>query len=435
MKGSMFSGPQIFTYTLNDLERMMVGMGSGIKYNYQAKEAEHGEPTLSMEQLLNILGDKSTSNSTQQTYTLMVEGKRDIKQKKQHENNDQVPTTLRIEKHNILQDVWTMPEVKEEGVSKEHRVIETRVTDHSLNNEKINLRTNEISKSIPNIHTLSFTFEDIQRMITGVKSGKQYNYKGIPASPGEPTIPKQWLLDIQKSPRFIGSLHRPTELFTLTIESTQKMLPDTASGIHSTLQFDDTQSIQRSRTNDDIKSSFDNQLNSTTIVKPSLLENQHGHNHFDDIPYEKVMEEINAMVTQVNNGQTSIHGERITEPVSQTNTKDQLKVMQYIFDVIRNSSNKHQTEQLTSEDIERFIGEIENDKQYNSTKLIVLFDWLWKLFQTQTSSNKNVENLANALKNQTAQSFGQTDSIDWIALLLQFIRAGGYFLLILLSNF
>jgi hypothetical protein len=46
---------QVFSYTDDDIRRMLAGMDRGLTYNYRGTEAQPEEPTLSKEYLRNLL--------------------------------------------------------------------------------------------------------------------------------------------------------------------------------------------------------------------------------------------------------------------------------------------------------------------------------------------------------------------------------------------
>ncbi|KAL4222143.1 hypothetical protein ACF0H5_018183 [Mactra antiquata] len=82
--GREISRQQIFSYSLADVNRMLKGIANGIAYNYYGKPAKPGEPTISKEQLENLLNNQQTitrpitsQTTTGQRHSLINSGNHD----------------------------------------------------------------------------------------------------------------------------------------------------------------------------------------------------------------------------------------------------------------------------------------------------------------------------------------------------------------------
>lgn len=56
------------------------------------------------------------------------------------------------------------------------------------------------------MHT-AFTFDDINRMLTGMDSGLLYNYQGVEAAPGDVTLTREKLNQFKVDPNATGNAY------------------------------------------------------------------------------------------------------------------------------------------------------------------------------------------------------------------------------------
>ncbi|XP_060577542.1 uncharacterized protein LOC132734721 isoform X7 [Ruditapes philippinarum] len=148
-------GTTQYTFTLDDINRMLTGIGQGVAYNIQGRNATAGEPTLTKAQLKQMAKDllgSSPPEPTRRNYTV-----------------DEISA--------ILDGMDNNKRYNYQG-------LEASPGDQYLDRGYLTKRL--VDAVLPN-----YNIQDVQNMLYGMQNGSLYNYRGRIASPGERT----WLKD------------------------------------------------------------------------------------------------------------------------------------------------------------------------------------------------------------------------------------------------
>ncbi|XP_060577502.1 uncharacterized protein LOC132734719 isoform X5 [Ruditapes philippinarum] len=234
-------------FTLRDLERMFRGMDQGIKYNYNGQEAKRGDKILSRLQLNEFLADLNrkgmgvmleTGQFTLQDIDRMLTGmdngfiynyngqqaqpgektlsRNELNQFKK-ELAEKVTGREFGTKYFTMDDIFKMLEGMDRGLKYNYQGTIAKEGEQALTRNQLEQLMSRINKQGSGNPTeaVPFTREEINKMLTGMKSGYTYNTKGLEAKPGEEVLTTNILNKYLSSLRLPGYLQNMTGQFSV----------------------------------------------------------------------------------------------------------------------------------------------------------------------------------------------------------------------------
>ncbi|XP_053373770.1 uncharacterized protein LOC123532644 isoform X6 [Mercenaria mercenaria] len=158
--GGMITTP---SFTLQDIDRMLTGMNNGLTYNYQGVEAMAGEKPLTRQDLIQFKDDLKRKGMGGELGTASF----------------------------TMDDIFRMLAGMDNGISYNYQGLEAKKDEKTLTRkqlEKLMTQIRNKGKLGDPTQTAQFTVSDLERMTAGMKQGQKFNYAGLPAAVGDPTL-------------------------------------------------------------------------------------------------------------------------------------------------------------------------------------------------------------------------------------------------------